>query len=728
MTSTEFELKNFTLDVDQDGVAVVTIDVVGESVNALSSRLLDELQHITERLEGDDAIEAVVLASGKPSGFVVGADIRWLESFGPEDDIADVARVSHAGFQRLENLHVERGKPVVAAIHGPALGGGLELAMTASMRIATEDSQVGQPEIKLGLIPGAGGTQRLPRLVGLATALDLMLTGRSVRARSAYKMGIIDEVVPGESLLDVAKQRALESVGSGGPDAARSERRSLKSWLSPKQIQSLALEENPVGRRVLFSKAEEKMRAETKGNYPAAEALLRVVRTGAEKGMDAGYEAEIAEFAELVGSPEASALMGIFLAQQATKRDSGIDGDAEATPVNNVAVLGGGLMGGGIAAVNTVEAGVRTRIKEIDDAGIRRGLTYVQKHVARRVKRRRLSRTKGAEAMHRVTGTTDWSGFGDTDLVIEAVFEDLDLKRDLLRQIEGVTREDTIFASNTSSLPIAAIAEAASRPENVIGMHYFSPVEKMPLLEIVTTDLTADRVTATCVAFGKRQGKTVIVVNDGPGFYTTRVLAPYAVEAAHLLAEGARVGDVDDAMVQWGFPVGPFQLGDEVGLDVQTKVGKVMIDAFGDRMIPPESMTVLVDSGRLGRKNGRGYYKYEGGSRRGVDETVYADAGLGPRRDVSDEEIQERLSLAFVNEAVRTLEEGVLRSARDGDIGAVFGVGFPPFRGGPFAWIDRVGAGEIVSRLERLAETHGDRFAPAALLAATAESGGRFRD
>lgn len=728
MTSTDFELQNFTLDVGADGVAVVTIDVAGESVNALSPRLIDELEHITERLENDDAIKAVVIASGKPTGFVVGADIRWLESFGPNDDITEIARAGHAGFQRLEDLHATRGKPVVAAIHGPAVGGGLELAMAASMRIATEDAQVGQPEIKLGVIPGAGGTQRLPRLVGLATALDLMLTGRSVRARSAYKMGIIDEIVPGESLLDVAQQRAREAIGQIGPPADRNGKRSLKSWLSPKQLQALALEENPLGRRVLFAKAEEKMLAETKGNYPAASALMRVVRTGAEEGLEAGYAAEIAEFAKLVGSPEASALMGIFLAQQATRRDPGVDGDAIPAPVNNVAVLGGGLMGGGIAAVNTVEAGVRSRIKELDDAGVRRGLAYVQKHVSGRVKRRRLSATKGAEAMHRVTGTTDWSGFGDVDLVIEAVFEDLDLKRDMLTQIEGIAREDTIFASNTSSLPISAIAEAASRPEKVIGMHYFSPVEKMPLLEIVTTDQTADWVTATCVAFGKRQGKTVIVVNDGTGFYTSRVLAPYAVEAAHLLNEGARVEDIDEAMVQWGFPIGPFQLGDEVGLDVQAKVGKVMTDAFGDRMAPPASMTALVDKGRRGRKNGLGYYRYEKGTRKGVDETVYADAGLGPRRDFAQEEIQERLSLAFVNEAVRILEEGVLRSARDGDIGAVFGLGFPPFRGGPFAWIDHVGAVEIAARLNRLAETHGDRYAPAALLVATAAAGETFRD
>ncbi len=724
MTTTGHRLENFALDVDADGVAVVTIDVAGASVNALSSALFDEMREIIDRLETDDAIKAVVITSGKPSGFIVGADVNWLESFGPDDDISQIARVGHEVFQRLEDLHVRRGKPVVAAIHGPALGGGLELAMTAAVRIATEDASVGQPEIKLGVIPGAGGTQRLPRLVGLAAALDLMLTGRIVRARSAHKLGIIDEVVPRELLLDVARQRALAAIDAGATGSG--EKRSLKSWLDPKHLQALALEDNPLGRKILFGKAEEQMLAETKGNYPAAKALLRVVRIGAEDGMEAGYAAEIEAFAELVGSPEAAALMGVFQNQQAAKRDTGVDTDVVPAPVTKVGVLGGGLMGGGIAAVNTYPAGVRTRIKEIDDAGVRRGLAHVQKHLAGRAKRRRMRRTEAAEAMHLVTGTTDWSGFGDMDLVVEAVFEDLDLKREMVAAIEGVGRDDTIFASNTSSLPIADIAAHAARPQHVIGMHYFSPVEKMPLLEIVTTPQTADWVTSTCVAFGKQQGKTVIVVNDGPGFYTTRVLGPYSVEAIHLLTEGARIEDVDAAMEKWGFPVGPFQLADEVGLDVQAKITKIMIDAFGERLRPPEMITALADSGRKGRKNGKGYYRYEDGVRKGADESVYADAGLGPRRDVPVEEIQERLSLAFVNEAVRILQDGVLRSARDGDIGAVFGLGFPPFRGGPFHWIDQVGAAEIVSRLRELESAHGDRFAPSELLVATAESGERF--
>ena len=725
MTTADIELQNFSLEID-DGVAVVTIDVAGESVNSLSGALLDELEHIIRRLEDDDEIKAVVLISGKVTGFVVGADIRWLDTLSPGDDAKAMFSRLHLAFGRIERLHTDQGKPVVAAIHGPALGGGLELAMTASKRIATGDAQVGQPEIKLGLIPGAGGTQRLPRLVGLATALEMMSTGGTVRARSAHKMGLIDEIVPAESLLEVAKLRARETAGTSTGANTSQGRRSLKSWVSPKHLKALALEDNPIGRKVLFSKAEEKILSETKGNYPAAEALLRVVKAGAEQGIEAGYEAEIDEFTKLVGSPEASALIGIFLSSQAIKHDSGVDTDAVAAKIDKVAVLGGGLMGGGIAAINTIDAGVRSRIKEVDDAGVRRGLGYVQRYVSGRVSRRRLSKTKGAEAMHLVTGTTHWSGFGDVDLVIEAVFEDVDLKREMVAKLESLARENTIFASNTSSLPIGAIADGAARPENIIGMHYFSPVEKMPLLEIITTDKTADWVTATCVAFGKAQGKTVIVVNDGPGFYTTRVLAPYGIEAGHLLTEGTRIDDIDQAMVQWGFPIGPFQLGDEVGIDVQAKVARTMYGAFGERMGSPEIFSAVLDDGRLGKKNGRGFYKYEDGRRQGVDTSVYDLAGLGGRVSMSAQTIQERLGLAFVNEAALCLQDGVLRSARDGDIGAIFGLGFPPFRGGPFTWIDQVGAAEIVARLHQLEKNHGERFTPAAILVEAANNATRL--
>jgi 3-hydroxyacyl-CoA dehydrogenase/enoyl-CoA hydratase/3-hydroxybutyryl-CoA epimerase len=478
---------------------------------------------------------------------------------------------------------------------------------------------------------------------------------------------------------------------------------------------------------MLFSKAEEQMLEQTKGNYPAPKAILEVVRTGIEKGEDAGYAAELAAFARLVVSPEAKALIRIFLDTQALKRDAGVAADVTPQPIAKIGVVGGGLMGGGIAAVNTTKAGVRTRIKEIDDAGVQRGLAYVGKNLRDQVKKRRLPQRQADRLMQQVTGAIDYRGFADVDLVIEAVFEDLELKHSVLQDVEGVTPSHAIFASNTSSIPITQIASASNRPGQVIGMHYFSPVEKMPLLEIIVTEQTEPWVTATCVEFGKRQGKTVIVVNDGPGFYTTRILGPYMNEVGHLLMEGVRIEAIDRAMVKWGFPVGPVTLMDEVGIDVGQKIVKVMHEAFGERMAPPESFAKLHADGRAGRKNGRGFYTYEKGKKGDVDNSVYELLGVVRSNRADQTEIQQRLAALFVNEAVRCLEEGILRSARDGDIGAVYGLGFPPFRGGPFAHVDRIGAAALVEVLDGFAAVHGPRYEPAPLLRAHAADGRSFR-
>jgi len=726
--TTDLELTHIHFSVDADGVATLLLDRQDETMNTLGPELGADFFGLLDRLETDPAIKAVVIGSAKRDNFMAGADIRWLAGLDDINEAVDLLGEAHVGFMRLEKLATEHGKPVVAAIHGACLGGGMELALACSMRVCSDDeskTQLGQPEVQLGIIPGAGGTQRMPRLVGIAAGLDLILGGRPVRPRKALKIGLVDEIVPVEHLMRVAKLRAKDAIGRTKA-GDRISFGKLKSWLAPSHLQELALEENPVGRKVLFSKAEERMLARTKGNYPAPEAALRAVKAGVEHGLEVGYATELEEFGELVASPQAKALMSVFFADQATKKDSGIASDAAPISVDNVAVIGGGLMGGGIAAVNTVRARTRTRLKEIDDAGVARGLSYVSNHLAGQVKRRRLRQRAADKAMQLVTGTTRWNGFDGVDLVIEAVYEDLDLKRSVLREVEGVTSAETIFASNTSSIPITDIAAAATRPENVIGMHYFSPVEKMPLLEVVATDSTADWVTATCVAFGKRQGKTVIVVNDGTGFYTTRVLAPYANEVYHLLQEGVPIEDIDDAMVAWGFPIGPVVLADEIGIDVGAKIGKIMEAAFGARMTAPANLDRLISDDRKGRKNGRGFYKYENGKRGAVDESVYAVLGISARTHMDRDTIQERLGLHFINEAARCLEEGILRSARDGDVGAIFGLGFPPFTGGPFSYIDAAGADRIVASLEILAAENGPRYEPAGILRDHAASGERF--
>ncbi|MDH3498964.1 MAG: fatty acid oxidation complex subunit alpha FadJ [Acidimicrobiia bacterium] len=711
---------NFSLTV-HDGVATVFMDKKDEALNTLDPSVFEDVLAILNMVETDDSVQALVLASAKPDSFLAGANIRWFETLRTADEATEILRQGQAIFNRIEALHAEKGKPVVAAIHGAALGGGLEFALTASIRIVTNSSktQLGQPEVQLGILPAAGGTQRLPALIGIANALDLMLTGRSVDARKASKLGLVDEIVPDQALLQVAQQRARDAIGT-------SSERDTGITLSPATLQKFALEKNRLGREVLFRQARQRTRTQTKGNYPAPERIIDAVEIGVNQGREAGLDAEARFLGELIVSPESKALRSIFFASQELKNEMWVPADPK--PVNHVAVIGGGLMGGGIAAVSASRAATTVRVKEVDQAAVGRTLKHVADYTAGRVKRRRMRPFEAEQVMLRMSGSTDWSGYRNADLVIEAVFESLDLKQSILREVEGITRADTVFASNTSSLPITDIAAASSRPETVLGMHYFSPVEKMPLLEIVVTDQTADWATATAVEFGKRQGKTVIVVNDGTGFYTSRILGPYGREAFYLLEEGASVEAIDGAIEQWGFPVGPMLLSDEVGIDTQEKIGHILVDAFGSRMTGPDVPARLVADGRRGRKNGRGFYSYDDkGVRGAVDESVYEALELGPRKELPETEIQQRISLALINEAALCLEEGVLGSARDGDIGAIMGIGFPPFRGGPFWYIDQVGIDEIVAQLRMLAARHGSRFAPAQILLDIAARDATFR-
>ena len=386
-------------------------------------------------------------------------------------------------------------------------------------------------------------------------------------------------------------------------------------------------------------------------------------------------------------------------------------------------------MGAGIAAISTMKAKTAVRIKEVDAKGVGRGFDYVHTLLEKDRKRKIRSAHDVNRMMNMLTGCTDLSGFKSLDMVIEAVFEDLELKQKLLREVEAATSTDTIFASNTSSLPITDIAKASTHPETVIGMHYFSPVEKMPLLEIITTPDTADWVTATCVEFGKKQGKTVIVVRDGTGFYTSRVLAPYMNEAAWALSEGVSIEKLDRALVDWGFPVGPITLLDEVGIDVGAKVAGIMEKAFGSRVKAPDSMDRLLDDDRKGRKNSRGFYSYQFGKKAGVDPSVYQTLGISVDKNAggTDEELALRLVLQMVNEAAYCLEEGILHNARDGDVGAIFGLGFPPYTGGPFFWCDTVGVDTVVAQLEAHAEKFGARFKPAQILVDYAKQGKKFR-
>jgi 3-hydroxyacyl-CoA dehydrogenase/enoyl-CoA hydratase/3-hydroxybutyryl-CoA epimerase len=711
--------KFFTTEFS-DGVATLLLDVPGESVNTLSPEVGAEFDELLTRLEKDAAVRAIVLASGKRDGFIAGAKLEMIQAVKTAAEAEELARQGQAGFDRLEQLE----KPVVAAIHGACLGGGLEWALACHYRVASNSSktQLGLPEAQLGLLPGAGGTQRLPRLIGIANALDLILAGKTVRVRKALSLGIIDEACPAPVLRQVAAERARALADR----TLRPRRPMARKPAGLAAAQLALLESNPLGRAVLFSKARAQLLRKTRGNYPAPELALEAIRVGAAQGLAAGLAAEARAFGRLAVSDVSRRLVEIFFAQTAMKRESGVaDPSVRASKVERVGVLGGGLMGSGIAYV-TVNAGLPVRLREQNDAAAAKALANVGAIFAERVKRRSMERLDRDAAMRLITTTTGWDGLAQVDILVEAVFEDLKLKQEMLRAFEAVNPRG-IFATNTSSIPIADIASVAARPEAVIGMHYFSPVNKMPLLEVIATPRTAPEVIATAVALGKKQGKTVIIAGDAPGFYTNRVLGPYMNEAAWLLAEGAAIDELDAAMVDFGYPVGPITLLDEVGIDVGAKVAAILHAAFGERMRPPDALEAVLASGRLGRKNGRGFYTYGEGRKKSVDESVYELLPGGRRRTgFPRAEMAERLSLSLVNEAARALGDGIIRSPRDGDIGAVFGIGFPPFRGGPFRMADALGAGPVVEKLERLRQRHGDRFEPAPLLLAKARSGGRF--
>ena len=709
--ASETQARNFRLEV-ADGVATVLIDEPGEPVNTLSPEVGEEFDRLLTGLGKDPAVKAVVFASGKKDGFIAGAKIEMLQGVKGAADAEKLAREGQAGFDRLERFP----KPVVAAVHGACLGGGLEWAMACHYRICSDDprTQLGQPEVQLGLIPGAGGTQRLPRLVGIATALDLILTGKNVRPRKALAIGLVDEVAPAPLLLEVARRRAAE-LASGALRRARPAGVKRLGSHGLAALKQAALEENFLGREILFRQARRQLLEKTRGHYPAPEKALEAVKQGYDKGFPAGLEREARLFGELAVSDVARRLMEIFFATTALKKDNGTpDPSVKPRPVASVGVLGGGLMGSGIAYV-TVNAGIPVRLREKDDAGVGRAFGGVRQALDERVKKKQIDRLERGDRMRLLTAGTGWEGIERVDLLVEAVFEDLALKQEMVKAFEAVNSRG-IFASNTSSIPIAKIAEASARPEGVLGMHYFSPVHKMPLLEVIVTGKTAHEATATAVALGKKQGKTVIVVRDGPGFYTSRILAPYMNEAAQLLVEGAAIEEIDRALGDFGFPVGPIVLLDEVGIDVGAKVAKIMHQAFGERMGAPEALAKVVEAGRLGRKSKKGFYTYDGKTKR-VDPTVYDLLPGGRARKTFDRaEMAERVALQMVNEAVRCLGEGILRSPRDGDVGAIFGLGFPPFLGGPFRWADAMGTKALLEKVQRLEGRFGARFEPAPLL------------
>ena len=712
-------MSTFTLIRQDNGIAHLVMDVIGETMNTLKAEFSEEIDEVLKEIRNDNTIKGIVLLSGKKDSFVAGADINMLASCQSASEATALSRQGQMIFDQIESLAI----PVVAAINGACLGGGLELAMACHARICSDSGKtaLGLPEVQLGLLPGSGGTQRLPKLVGIQKALDMMLTGKQLRAKQALKAGLVVDVVPNSILVSAAEELVLAAEGKASK---------IKKNHRKMSILDKALEGNAVGRKIIFNQATKSVLAKTKGNYPSPLKIIDCVRTGIEKSPERGFQTEADHFGELVMSPESAQLRQIFFSTTDMKKEEGIEG-VNAAPIKHVGVLGGGLMGGGIAFVTATKANVDVRIKDISQQGISHALKYGFDILNKKVKRRFMLKSEMQKQLAMITGCTDYSGFKKVDMVIEAVFEDLSLKQKMVEDMESICSEQTIFASNTSSIPIGKIAEKALRPENVIGLHYFSPVDKMPLAEIIAHSKTSDQTISTTVAFAKKQGKTPIVVQDKAGFYVNRILAPYMNEAALILLEGESIGKLDKALVNFGFPVGPMQLLDEVGIDIGAKIGPILQAELGERFAPPEAFNKLIADKRLGKKVQKGFYLYKDKNgkkvtKKLVDESVYSLLNITIKDQKTNYELVQRCVFMMLNEAARCLDEGIIRNARDGDIGAIFGIGFPPFLGGPFHYMDTLGAETLVSKLNLWSKEHGERFKPCQALVTMAETGKKF--
>lgn len=694
----------FSLSYGDNGIGWLKIDVANDKMNTLQAAFADQVSAVFIELSTHTDLKGLVVYSGKSDNFIAGADIRMLAECKTAAEAEALAIKGQQLFTALEDLPVH----VVAAIHGPCLGGGLELALACHSRICTDDdiTRLGLPEVQLGLLPGSGGTQRLPRLIGVAHGLELMLTGKQVRAKQALQKGLVDQVVPQSILLQAAEQVALT--------AKPIRTHSFQDW---------AMTGNAFGRSVVFDQAAKKAQQKARGCYPAIDAILDTVKYGLEKGVEAGLEQEAKVFGDLVMTAESRALRSIFFATTAMKKELGAD--AKPNPITRVAVLGGGLMGGGIAYVSAIKAGYAVRIKDITNDGIQHALAYNYAILNQQRQRHIIRKSQLQQQMLRITGSTDYRGMVHADVVIEAVFENIALKQQMVQEVEANTSSHTIFATNTSSIPIHQIAVNAQRPQNIVGLHYFSPVEKMPLVEVIPHATTSATTIATVVALAKKQGKTPIVVADKAGFYVNRILAPYMNEAAQILLAGEPIEHIDTALLNFGFPVGPITLLDEVGVDIGAKISPILVTELGERFAPPALFDVLQQDGRKGRKSGKGFYLYNTNNKE-VDKSIYTVLGVEPQQQLTEVDIAIRCTLMMLNEAARCLHEGVIKSARDGDIGAIFGIGFPPFLGGPFRYMDHLGIDLVVDMMRQYSDSYGDRFAPCDYLVKMAQAEQRF--
>lgn len=696
------------LEVGADHLATLTFDLPDRRANIFTRAVLAELEQLVAELARRDDVACLVLVSAKPGMFIAGADVEEIERVADAKVAAEGSRYGQRLFAAWEALPF----PTVAAVQGTCVGGGTELALASSYIVLSDrpDLRIGLPEIKLGILPGWGGCVRLPRRVGLLAALDLILAGKTIRSRQAERMGLADAVFPDAGFLHHAHRFALERAGRR---TAVRRPRGLRRWL---------VESNPAGRRFVFDQVRRKTLARTRGRYPAPLAAIDVVRTGWEQGAERGFAAEAQAIGELAPSPIAKHLVHLFRLLEASRRDG--EG-ALPHAVSRPAVIGAGVMGGGVAYSIAERTGLPVRLKDIRLGALGTALAHAARLFDGQVRRRRMTSAEKRRGMARIHPTLDETSLAAADLVIEAVVEDLEVKQRLFADLAARVAPTALLASNTSALSIDAIGERAPHRERVVGLHFFNPVDRMQLVEVIAGSHSSHDAVRAAAAFVRRLGKTPVVVRDGPGFLVNRLLAFYSAEAMWLLDEGYRVEDVDRAMLEWGMPMGPLRLADEVGLDVSAKVGQILHAAFPERLVFPAWIERLAeDAARLGVKSGKGIYRYTGGRDAGADPALYATLGLRPERRNPDlAALAERLVLPMVNEAARCLGERLVEGPGPLDLALVLGIGFPPFRGGLCRWADERGLASIVDDLRHLATTCGPRMAPSEELVRQAAQG-----
>lgn len=703
----------FRVEWGEGGLAHLVVDHPERKLNVLDEAAVVGLEQALGELESRADLAGVILRSGKPGSFIAGADVDAIGSLTDRETVRALIRRAHAAFGRLASLKA----PTVAAIDGVCLGGGTELALACDSRVASLESrtQIGLPEVMLGLFPGFGGSVRLPKLIGYPNALDLILTGRSLDAKRAERMGLVWRAVPAAWLMEWAERRVGELAKK--PAGARRDRFRAKSF-----VEGL-LSGNPFGRQIVFQQARSGVMQKTGGRYPAPLAALDTMERNAGEPESDALVREADSVSALIVGPVCKNLVRIFHLSEAAKRASGVaDPAVQPVTIERLALAGAGVMGGGIAELAS-RHGIEVRLRDIRPESLQKGLQTVRAVIDERGRKKRMkTREKDAQMAH-VLPTLELSGVSRADFALEAVVEDLDVKRRVFGEIEVRIPETAVLATNTSSLSVNALADGLRHPERFVGLHFFNPVHRMPLVEVVRGAKTNDRALVTAVALARRMGKTPVVVNDAPGFVVNRVLMPYLREGLHLLEDGYGVAEIDAAMRRFGMPMGPFEVVDEVGLDVAKKVAEVLGTAFPQRMAPAPVLAKMVEAGRLGKKSGKGFYRRDG-RRRVPDSSVRPLLGLGAeRRAESHDALSERMVMAMINESAWCLEDGVVADAGAVDLAMIFGTGFPPFRGGPLRWADTLGLPQVVTRLRALRAEKGERFEPCPGLVRRAEAG-----